>query len=313
MNSRDEATERAALQNLLLLELRARRSERRWRLFRRLLGLLLVLMALFWAFRPGAWPDTGVGQPHAAVIEIQGEIANGADASAEAIVPALRDALRDKNTRGLILRINSPGGSPVQAGIINDEIRRLRAIHDKPVYAVVEEACASGAYYIAAAADAIYVDKASIVGSIGVLMSGFGFVDAMQKMGIERRLLTAGDNKGFADPFSPMTEQQRRYAQEMLDRVHRQFVDVVKQGRGDRIQESDELFSGLFWTGEKAIALGLADGYGSVDSVARDVVGTEQVVDYTNKPSVVERVARRFGAAVGAGALHALPVLPVLR
>lgn len=312
MNSSNDAAEHVALQKLLLLELRARRSERRWRLTRRLLGVL-VLAALFWALKPGSWSGTGVGQPHTAVVEIRGEIADGAQASADNIVPALRDALRDRNTRGLILRINSPGGSPVQAGIINDELRRLRAAHDKPIYAVVEESCASGAYYIAAAADNIYVDKASIVGSIGVLMSSFGFVDAMQKMGIERRLLTAGDDKGFADPFSPMTEQQRHYAQDMLDHIHRQFIDVVKQGRGDRIQESTELFSGLFWTGEKAIALGLADDYGSVDSVARDVVGVERVVDYTNKPSVAERMARRFGAAVGEGALRTVQGLPLLR
>lgn len=315
MNPRDEADGQAALHKLLLLELRSRRSERRWRLLRRVLGLL-VLVALFWALKPGSggsWSGTSVGQPHTAVIDIRGEIADGADASAEVIVPALRDALRDRNTRGLILRINSPGGSPVQAGIINDEIRRLRAAHDKPIYAVVEEACASGAYYIAAAADDIYVDKASLVGSIGVLMSSFGFVDAMQKMGVERRLLTAGDNKGFGDPFSPMSEQQRHYAQDMLERIHQQFVDVVKQGRGDRIKDDPELFSGLFWTGEKAIALGLADGYGSVDSVARDVVGEERLVDYSNKRSVVERMARRFGAAMGEGALRAMQVLPVLR
>ena len=312
MNSRDDAAEHAALQKLLLLELRGRRSERRWRLIRRLL-IVLVLAALFWALKPQSLSGPGVGQPHTAVIEIRGEIADGAEASAENIVPALRDALRDRNTRGLILRINSPGGSPVQAGIINDAIRRLRGEHDKPIYAVVEETCASGAYYIAAAADDIYVDKASIVGSIGVLMSSFGFVDAMQKMGIERRLFIAGDNKGFADPFSPMSEQQRHYAQDMLEEIHRQFIDVVKQGRGDRIKESPELFSGLFWVGEKAIALGLADGYGSVHSVARDVVGAERVVDYSNRPNVVERMARRFGAALGEGALRAVQAVPVLR
>ncbi|MCK9514822.1 MAG: S49 family peptidase [Ottowia sp.] len=316
MNSPDDTAEHTVLHKLLLLELRARRSERRWRLFRRLAGLLL-LVALFWVLKPGTWSGTwsgtSVGQPHTAVIEIRGEIADDAEASARSIVPALRDALGDKNTRGLILRINSPGGSPVQAGIINDEIRRLRAVHDKPIYAVVEEACASGAYYIAAAADDIYVDKASIVGSIGALMSSFGFVDAMQKMGIERRLFIAGDDKGFGDPFSPMSEPQREHAQDLLDHVHRQFIEVVKRGRGDRIKDSPELFNGMFWTGEKAIALGLVDDYGSVDSVARDVVGAERLVDYTNRPSVVERVARRFGAAVGEGALRAMHVLPVLR
>lgn len=313
MTPHDDASGQATLQKLLLLELRARRSERRWRLFKRLL-VVLVLLAVVWALKPERLPKAGsTGQPHTAVIDIRGEIADGAEASAETLLPALRDALGDKNTRGLILRINSPGGSPVQAGMINDEIRRLRKQHDTPIYAVVEETCASGAYYIAAAADDIYVDKASVVGSIGVLMSSFGFVDAMQKAGIERRLLTAGDNKGFGDPFSPMSEQQRRYAQDMLERIHRQFVAVVKQGRGERLKDAPELFSGLFWTGEKAIDLGLADDYGSVDTVARDVIGAERLVDYTHRPNLAERMARRFGAALGQAALQAVQGLPVLR
>ena len=206
----------------------------------------------------------------------------------------------------MVLRINSPGGSPVQAGIVNDELRRLKALHKKPVYAVVEEVCASGAYYIAVAADEIYVDKASVVGSIGVLMDGFGATGAMEKLGIERRLLTAGENKGIGDPFSPLTDKHRAMFQAMLDQIHRQFIAVVRQGRGDRLKETPETFSGLFWNGEESIKLGLADHYGNLDYVAREVVKAENVIDYTARDNVAERLAKRFGAAIGAGAVKAL-------
>ena len=212
-----------------------------------------------------------------------------------------------------MLLINSPGGSPVQAGLISDEIHRLRALHKKPVYAVVEETAASAAYYIASAADKIYVDKASIVGSIGVLINGFGFVDTLDKLGIERRLLTAGENKGFLDPFSPQSEAHKQHAQTMLEQIHRQFIDVVKKGRGERLKETPEMFSGLFWTGEQSVALGLADDFGSLDSVARDVVKAEKLVDYTNKKNLAERFAKRFGAAMGEGAVKALQVAPSVR
>ncbi|HMA07577.1 MAG TPA: S49 family peptidase, partial [Ramlibacter sp.] len=211
------------------------------------------------------------------------------------------------------LLINSPGGSPVQAGIINDEIKRLRAKHNKPVYAVVEESCASAAYYIAAATDKIFVDKASIVGSIGVLMDGFGFTGLMDKLGVERRLMTAGENKGFLDPFSPQTEKQRQYAQAMLDQVHNQFIAAVKAGRGKRLKETPELFSGLFWTGQQAIEMGLADQLGNLDFVAREIVKAEELVDYTRRENVAERLAKKFGAAMGEGAVHALKTIPALR
>jgi protease-4 len=213
----------------------------------------------------------------------------------------------------VVLLINSPGGSPVHAGIINDEIRRLREKHKKPVYAVVEDSCASAAYYIAAATDRIFVDKASIVGSIGVLMDGFGFVGLMDKLGVERRLMTAGENKGFLDPFSPQTPQQKAFAQSMLNQVHRQFIDVVKAGRGDRLKETPQTFSGLFWTGQQAVDMGLADGLGSMDSVARDVVKAEDVIDYSRQDNVAERLAKRFGAALGEGAVQAMRRLPGLR
>ena len=225
----------------------------------------------------------------------------------------MRGALEDKGSQALVLLINSPGGSPVQAGIINDEIVRLRALHKKPVYVVVEDTCASAAYYIAAAADRIYVDKASIVGSIGVLMDGFGFTGLMEKIGVERRLMTAGSNKGFLDPFSPQSEAQRAYAQTMLNQIHQQFIAVVKKGRGTRLKETPEMFSGLFWTGQQAVEMGLADGFGTLDQVAREVVKAEDIIDYTRRENVAERLAKRFGAAVGAGAVQALRSAPPLR
>jgi protease-4 len=217
------------------------------------------------------------------------------------VVTSLRAAFEDEGSQAVVLLINSPGGSPVQAGIINDEIARLKKKHNKPVYAVVEESCASAAYYIAVAADQIYVDKASIVGSIGVLMDGFGFTGLMDKLGIERRLMTAGENKGFLDPFSAQTKTQRAHAQAMLDQIHQQFISVVRKGRGDRLKETPELFSGLFWNGQRAVELGLADGLGSLDHVARDIVKAEDLVDYTQRDNVAERLVKRFGASVGEG------------
>ncbi|MEZ5632090.1 MAG: S49 family peptidase [Burkholderiaceae bacterium] len=304
--------ERSLIEKLVLAQVREQRSARRWRIFRNLLWLVLVA-AVVWAVVSERWVEAPASGPHTAMVEIKGEIADGADASAEYLLPALRNAMEDKSTKALVLLIDSPGGSPVQAGLINDEIQRLRKKHNKPVYAVVEDSCASAAYYIAVAADKIYVDKASLVGSIGVLMNGFGFVDALSKLGVERRLLTAGENKGFLDPFSPQTEEHRRYAQAMLDQIHQQFIAVVKKGRGERLKETPETFSGLFWTGEQALGLGLADAYGSLDSVARDVVKADKVVDYTTKANVADRLAKRFGAAVGQGAVEALKAMPALR
>jgi protease-4 len=239
------------------------------------------------------------------VVEIRGEISEGSDASAEFVNSALRAAFEDEGARAVVLLINSPGGSPVQAGMMNDEILRLKAKHKKPVYAVVEETCASAAYYIAVAADQIYVDKASIVGSIGVLMDGFGFTGLMDKLGVERRLLTAGDNKGFLDPFSNQSERQRAYAQTMLNQIHQQFITVVKNGRGERLKETPEMFSGLFWSGQQAVSLGLADQFGSLEFVAREVVKAEDIIDYTRRENVAERLVKRFGAALGEGAMKA--------
>jgi protease-4 len=282
-----------------------RRSERRWRIFFRLSWLLLVIAIAYGVFASRV-KATAPSGPHTALIEVRGEIADGAEASAENLVAGIKSAFEDAGAQAVVLRINSPGGSPVQAGIVNDEIRRLKKLHNKKVYAVVEETCASGAYYIAVAADEIYVDKASVVGSIGVLMDGFGATGLMEKLGVERRLLTAGENKGIGDPFSPLPPKQREYIQTMLDQIHQQFIGVVREGRGKRLKETPELFSGLFWNGEQAIKLGLADHLGNIDYVARDVVKAEELVDYTPKENVAERLAKRFGASIGAGAVKAL-------
>ncbi|MCY7314941.1 MAG: S49 family peptidase [Rubrivivax sp.] len=302
----------ATLARLATQLLQDRRSERRWRVFFRLawLGLGLVLVALVVASRavPSA-PST----PHTALVEVRGEIASDNEASAEALIGALKGAFEDTSAVAVVLRINSPGGSPVQSGIVHDEIKRLKAKHGKKVYAVVEEICASGAYYIAVAADEIYVDKASIDGSIGVLMDGFGFTGLMDKLGVERRLLTAGENKAMLDPFSPVNPKQQQMAKAMLEQIHQQFIAVVKEGRGKRLKETPETFSGLFWNGEEAVRLGLADAVGNLDFVAREVVKAEEVIDYTPRDNVAERLAKRFGASVGAGAVKALRDVAPLR
>ena len=297
--------ERAVLEKLAMASLAEQRAARRWKIFFRFTWLLLVV-AIFWGAMLQGSPSANKSAPHTAVVDIKGEIASGAEASAEFVVAAMRSAFEDEGSKAVVLLINSPGGSPVQAGIINDEITRLKAKHNKPVYAVVEETCASAAYYIAAATDKIYVDKASIVGSIGVLMDGFGFVGVMDKLGVERRLMTAGQNKGMLDPFSPRNPQQDSFAQAMLDQIHQQFIQVVRQGRGKRLKETPETFSGLFWNGEEAVHQGLADQLGSLDHVARDVVKAEDIVDYTQKANLAERLAKRFGAAIGGGAVQAM-------
>jgi protease-4 len=289
-----------------------RRAERRWRVFFRLSWLLLAGLITWSLFSQRLHPTTPSG-PHTALVDVRGEIAPDTEASAELLIGALRQAFEDHGAQAVVLRINSPGGSPVQAGIVNDEIRRLKAKHHKKVYAVVEEICASGAYYIAVAADEIYVDKASLVGSIGVLMDGFGFAGLMDKLGVERRLLTAGENKGMLDPFSPQNERHKAYAQAMIDQIHQQFIGVVKAGRGARLKETPEMFSGLFWNGEDAVRLGLADSFGNLDFVARDIVKAEEVIDYTPRDNVAERLAKRFGAAMGEGMVRSLGWVGVRR
>ncbi len=289
-----------------------KRNERRWKLFFRLIWLALIALAV-WTLFLQRHHMQNPNMPHTALVEVRGEIAADTEASAELLLSALKSAFEDSGSQAIVLRINSPGGSPVQAGIVYDEIKRLKLKHDKRVYAVVEEMCASGAYYIAAAADEIYVDKASMVGSIGVLMDGFGFTELMGKLGVERRLLTAGANKGMLDPFTPVSPKQQAFAQAMLDQIHQQFIAVVREGRGKRLKETPETFSGLFWNGEQAITLGLADHYGNLDFVAREVVKAEEVIDYTPRDNVAERLAKRFGAAMGEGAIHALRNLAPMR
>jgi len=290
--------DRKILEKVVLAAVQEQRRARRWGIFFKSLLFVYLFALLFigmgWFVKKEALPGK-----HTAMVEIRGVIAAGGAASADNVMTGLQEAFKDKGTQGVILRINSPGGSPVQAGYINDEIKRLRAKYPKiPLYAVVEDICASGGYYIAAAADGIYVDKASIIGSIGVLMDGFGFTGLMDKLGIERRLLAAGENKGFLDPFSPMRDSQKEYAEKMLGDIHQQFITVVRQGRGKRLKETPEMFSGLLWIGQKSIDLGLADAMGSVDYVAREVIKAEDIVDFTPHENIAERVARRFGAAM---------------
>jgi protease-4 len=304
--------ERALLEKLAFASLNEQRAARRWKIANRMVFLLLFLLVLWLLLRP-SHPGSTLPKQHTAVVSIRGEISSDSEAGADLVLAAAREAFENSGAQAVVLLIDSPGGSPVQAGIINDEINRLKTLHKKPVYAVVEESCASAAYYIAVSADRIFVDKASIVGSIGVLMDGFGFTGLMDKIGVERRLMTAGENKGFLDPFSPQTAPQRAHAQAMLDQIHQQFIGVVKAGRGKRLQETPETFSGLFWTGEQAVQMGLADQLGSLSYVAREVVQAEALVDYTRMPNVAERLAKRFGAAVGAGAVRALQLQPALR
>jgi protease-4 len=305
--------ERATLEKLAFASLREQKATRRWKTVVRLSWLLFFIF-LVWFGVSRATPTTAKTTSHTAVVEIKGEIANGADASAEFVVAAMKTAFEDDGAKAVVLLINSPGGSPVQAGIINDEIKRLKAKYNKPVYAVVEETCASAAYYIAAATDKIFVDKASIVGSIGVLMDGFGFTGTMEKFGVERRLIISGENKGFLDPFSPVNDAQRAHAQQLIDQIHEQFINVVKTGRGDRLKlNTPGLFSGLFWSGQQAIDLGLADQLGNVDYVAREVVKAEEVIDYTRRDNVAEKLAKKFGAAMGDASIRALHTVPTLR
>lgn len=290
--------QREVLEKLAFAALNEQKTARRWSTLFKTLAfayiLVLILMALGIVHNGKKTYDS-----HTALIDIAGVIAPGGEVSADAVLSSLRDAYDNKATKGIILRINSPGGSPVQAGIINDEIKRLRKLHSNiPVYAVVEDVCASGGYYIAAAADKIYVDKASIVGSIGVLMDGYGFTEVMKKVGVERRLMTAGENKAMLDPFSPVNPKHQELAQAMLDEVHEQFKTVVRQGRGNRLKETPEVFSGLFWSGEQSIKLGLADALGSADYVAREVIKEENIVDFTYQDDFASRIAKRIGASV---------------
>ena len=296
---KDPKWERQLLEKIAFASLKEQKAKRRWGIFFKLAALAYFIAVLVLVVDWGGSEKPADGK-HTALINVRGSIEASGDASAEKINGALQSAFEDKGTAGIIMRINSPGGSPVQSGIVNDEIRRQRARHpDIPLYVVVEDLCASGGYYIASAADKIFVDKASIIGSIGVLMDSFGFTGTMDKLSIKRRLLTAGANKGFLDPFSPQDEKQKEHAQLLLAEIHKQFIGVVRAGRGERLKENAEMFSGLMWTGSQSIELGLADELGTVDTVARDVIKAETILDYSVKENIAERFAKRLGAEMG--------------
>jgi protease-4 len=301
------------INRLAFAAINEQRRTRRWGIFFKFL-LFAYLVGILFLYTPSVDLAPGAGVRHTALVDLKGVIAPDKDAGADNVVAGLRAAFESKNTAGVILRINSPGGSPVQAGYINDEIRRLRNENpDIPLYAVISDICASGGYFVAAAADKIYVDKASLVGSIGVRMDGFGFVEAIEKLGIERRLITAGEHKGFLDPFQPSREGDIAHVQNLLDDIHQQFIEVVKTGRGDRLSQDPTLFSGFVWTGEQAIELGLADELGSSSYVAREVIGEDTIVDYTPEEDFLERFSKSLGTALGRGVGEILGTDTLLR
>ena len=306
--------ERQALEHLLLENLKETRKARRWKAVLRVLTLLVIVAVVFTVF-DFHLPGRGMGvEKHTAMVTLDGEISSSSMANAMDINSSLVSAFENENSAGVVLRINSPGGSPVQAGMINDEIHRLRKLYPKkPFYVVVEDICASGGYYVAVAADQILVDKASLVGSIGVIMEGFGFTGLMDKLGVTRRMITAGSNKGMMDPFSKENPQQVEMIKTMIDEIHQQFIAVVKEGRGARLKDTADLFSGRVWNGEQAVKLGFADGFGTVETVARDVFKAPDILDYTMKENFAERVAKRFGAEAGAAAGKALIKAPDLK
>lgn len=297
--------ERKVLERIALEGVTEQRRARRWGIFFKLLGFAYLGLFIFALGEVGGAVDRlGEAGQHTALVRIEGAIMPKGEASAENIISALQAAFEDKGTQGVILSINSPGGTPVQSGMINDELVRLRAKHSNiPLYVVVEDLCASGGYYVAVAGDRIYVDKASVLGSIGVLMEGFGFTGTMDKLGVERRLLVAGQNKGFLDPFSPEDPVQKEFAQKMLGEIHQQFIAQVRKGRGARLKETPDMFTGLVWSGARSIELGLADAYGTVESVARDVIKNEDIRDYTVKQSFADRFSSRLGASMAEGML----------
>ena len=302
MNEQQSSSNQAGFEQVLANKIATeaiaeQRRARRWSVFFKLFMVGYVSIFTL-TYLVGSWNGVSVGgDKHTALIDISGVISADSPANADYIATGLQAAFEDENTAGIILRINSPGGSPVQAGYVNDEIYRLRKEYpDMPFYSVITDLCASGGYYIAAAADKIYADKASLVGSIGVIMSGFGFVDTIEKLGIERRLLHAGENKGFLDPFSPLIAEEVDHVETLLADIHKQFVDVVKKGRGDKLIQDEKLFSGLIWTGEQSIALGLVDALGSPGYVAREVIGAEDIVDFTKRETVLDQFASQIGA-----------------
>lgn len=301
-NQQDNSWHEDIVNRLAFAAINEQRRARRWSIFFKCL-LATYLLAILFLYWPNEWTATTLANAeHTALVDLKGVIAAEGEANADTVIAGLQDAFEDKNTAGVILRINSPGGSPVQSGYIYNEIKRLREKYpDTPLYAVVTDVCASGGYYVASAADEIYVDKASLIGSIGVLMNSFGFVGAMEKLGIDRRLYTAGENKGFLDPFSPEKGSDVAHVEKLLGKIHQQFIAAVKAGRGDRLGDHPDLFSGLIWSGEEGVAMGLADGIGSPGYVAREIIGAEDVVDFSRKPDLFERISDRIGMAMARG------------
>jgi protease-4 len=299
--SRESGWERAVIEKLALASITEQTRARRWSVFFKSL-IFLYLIALFGVAMYPTIKQKIVddSKGHTAVIDVVGVIAEDQDANAASIIESLRDAVKDKNTKGIILHSNSPGGSPVQSAYVYEEIRKIKKEHpDLPVYAVVSDICASGCYYIASASDKIFVNQSSLIGSIGVLMDGFGFVDIMQKLGVERRLLTAGAHKAMLDPFSPPKEDETKYMQGLLDQVHQQFIGAVKAGRGDRLKETPEMFSGLVWTGKAGVNLGVADDFGNDDYVAKNIIGSEKLIDFTQQKHLLDKIAGKLGTSFG--------------
>jgi protease-4 len=290
---------RDVVNKLAFAAVNEQRRARRWSIFYK--GLLaLYLVAVFVVYLPADWFSLeSISEKHTALVELKGPISDSSEASADNVIGGLRDAFEDENTAGVIIRANSPGGSPVQSAYIFSEINRLRELYpDIPVYGVVTDVCASGCYYAISAANDIYVDKASIVGSIGVRMDSFGFVDTMEKLGVERRLYTSGESKGFLDPFLPSKESDRLHVSKLLGGIHEQFIAAVKEGRGDRLKEDPDLFTGLVWTGEESVEMGMADAFGSSSYVAREIIGEEEIVDFTQEPDLLDRITDRIGVAM---------------
>ena len=295
--ARPAGWERELLERLAFATITEQRRARRWGIFFKLFfaAYLLILLLVLLGDSLGGGP---LSSRYTALVELDGTIEPDSLASADNVIAGLRSAFEDKATVGVILRANSPGGSPVQAAYIYDEIKRLRIKYpDTPLYGVVTDMCASGCYYALAAADKIYADRASIIGSIGVLMNGFGFVDTMKKLGVERRLMTAGEHKGLLDPFSPLKPSDRKFAQGILNRIHQQFIQRVRDGRGEVLKETKDMYSGLFWVGEDARKMGLVDEFGSASHVAREVIGAEEIVDFSYREAIFDRFARRLGTA----------------
>ena len=300
--SSDESWNRDLVNRLAFAAVDEQRRARRWSVFFKFL-LALYLLALLILYMPTDW--SGLSQTstrHTALVDLKGVISDSSDASADKIISGLRDAFEDENTAGVILRANSPGGSPVQSAYIYDEINRLKGLYpDTPLYAVVTDVCASGCYYVVSAADDIYVNNSSIIGSIGVRMDSFGFVDTLEKLGVERRLYTAGDSKGFLDPFTPSKPADVAHVKLLLESIHEQFIDAVKTGRGERLKDDQQLFTGLVWTGEESLPMGLADQVGSSGYVAREVIGEEEIIEFTEKPDLLEKLTERVGVSMAKG------------